>query len=173
MCGCDLRLFGRFILIGELRHCWTAGYIRSDAPASCITRRRTAHLCTLTDVATLLKLIQLLFFTIYRSLFFFFTPSFMSWWWRLSAVLLPPCQVCASSPSLRLSTLSIPPRLSLSITAAYSQFSSHCLSASHWYVKPPHSTHENEWPPCVEPAVVQIAPYSCGAYIVHTLTACQ
>ncbi len=75
--------------------------------------------------------------------------------------------------SLRLSLSPSRPIFLFYHTATYSQFSNHCLSASRWYVKPPRSTHENERPPCVEPAVVQLGAYSCSAYTVSTLTLCQ
>ena len=95
---------------------------------------------------------------------FFFSLSLMSSQWRLPVVLLPSCQVCGQS--------FFPPALSLHLflfyhTTTYSQFSNHCLSASRWYVKPPHCQDIQHMR--INDLHVSIGAYSCGAYIVRTL----
>lgn len=76
-------------------------------------------------------------------------------------------------------SLSISPYLYFNHTATYSQFSNHCYSVSHWYVKPPHCqdmrhkrmnglhVSSQQW------HGLGHIQYGCGAYIVRTLTMYQ
>lgn len=111
--------------------CWglKITHTHTHTPSSCIVCRHTfMH-------AHRLKFILLLFFAINRSLFFS-PPSCphndVSLWSTflhiryVVQVIFPPFFPFIS------------PYLSSYHTATYSQFSNHCVPASHWYFKPPH-----------------------------------